>query len=152
MPRPIIVDSISAVMTKGLGEAYARVVLSAPRTRAAIIFLRGDLGSGKTTFARGFLKAFNIAPRGASPTFVLAKHYHLRRHRNGIRDIYHYDAYRLSSEKDLRALGFFSIAANPSAVILIEWPEKVAGRMLRPSGSVSFVYGDAPGRRLLSFS
>ena len=152
MPRPIIVDSMSAVMTRGLGKAYARAVLSAPRAQAAIIFLRGDLGSGKTTFVRGFLKAFGIAPHGASPTFVLAKHYHLRRRRNGIKHIYHYDAYRLSSAKDLRALGFSSAAADPSAVILIEWPEKVASRTLRSSGSVSFTYGDAPGRRLLSFS
>ena len=152
MKSSVTVFSSSSALTRRLGTAYAQNISAHARKRAAVIFLQGDLGSGKTTFVRGFLGAFGIIPRGASPTFVLMKHYPVRRRGKGMAHIYHYDAYRLSSVRDLDVLGFSVAAADPQAVILIEWPEKISSPALRPTGRIRFAYGALPDERLLSFS
>ncbi len=152
MKSSVTVSSSSSILTQRLGTAYAQHLAVRNRRGAIIIFLQGDLGSGKTTFVKGFLKAFGIAPRGASPTFVLMKHYPVRRRGAGVAHIYHYDAYRLSSAADLGVLGFFDAVRDPRAVILIEWPEKISSRALRPVHRIRFAYGALPHERLLSFS
>ena len=152
MKSSVTVLSPSSALTQRLGTAYARQLDAGNRDGAAVIFLQGDLGSGKTTFVKGFLKAFGIVPRGASPTFVLMKHYRVGRRGAGVAHIYHYDAYRLSSAADLGVLGFFDAVGDPRAVILIEWPEKISNRALRPMHRIRFAYGALPHERLLSFS
>ncbi|MFA6495413.1 MAG: tRNA (adenosine(37)-N6)-threonylcarbamoyltransferase complex ATPase subunit type 1 TsaE [Candidatus Paceibacterota bacterium] len=148
----VTVFSSSSTLTQRLGAVYAQHVVATQKKRPIIIFLQGDLGSGKTTFVRGFLKNFGVTPRGASPTFVLVKHYSIRRRGMRAKDIYHYDAYRLSSSRDLAVLGFADVAHNPEAIVLIEWPEKISGYGVRATYRVRFTYGDAPHERLLSFS
>ncbi len=152
MKPSIAVLSPSSALTKRLGGAYARLIASQSRHRAEIVFLQGDLGSGKTTFVKGFLKALGIVPRGASPTFVLMKHYPVSRRGSRIGHVYHYDAYRLSSVRDLDALGFFAASRDPRAVMLVEWPEKISSHAVRPTRRVRFAYGASPRQRLLSFS
>jgi tRNA threonylcarbamoyladenosine biosynthesis protein TsaE len=153
MKPPVVVFSPSSTFTKRVGVAYGQCVAAAVRKRPAIIFLQGDLGSGKTTFVKGFLKAFGVVPRGASPTFVLMKHYRVARRRgNAVTHLYHYDAYRLASAHDFEALGFRDAVADPRAIILIEWPEKISTPALRPTQRIRFSYGALPNERLLSFS
>jgi len=152
MKSSVTVFSPSSALTQRLGAAYAQGITAHTRRRAAIIFLQGDLGSGKTTFVKGFLKAFGIVSRGASPTFVLMKHYPVRRRGKGVTHIYHYDAYRLSSARDLDVLGFSDAMRDRRAVILIEWPEKISSRTIHPTGRIRFAYGALPDERLLSFS
>lgn len=141
------VQSVSAVITQRVGAQVARYIASLPLLKdgPVIVLLKGDLGAGKTTFVRGFLRFFGVRPYGASPTFVLMKHYK----RRAAPDIYHLDAYRLSSKKDLDVLGFQEILRQKNAVILIEWPEKIRGTRYPHTLSISFSYGKNEHERVI---
>ena len=97
----------------------------APRLRAGgVVALEGDLGAGKTQFARGLVAALGGDPRQVhSPTFVLLHEYALA----GGRRLFHLDAYRVGAD-DVEAIGFdeLLIAAAAGDVVAIEWPSRVA--------------------------
>jgi tRNA threonylcarbamoyladenosine biosynthesis protein TsaE len=120
---------------------------------ALVIALKGDLGAGKTTFVLGFLSHFGIKPQAASPTFVIMKKYapKLVRTKNKIEFIYHLDAYRLISKKDLIALEFDRILNNPKNIILIEWPEKIKGARFKNKISVNFYLAKNENERIIEF-
>jgi tRNA threonylcarbamoyladenosine biosynthesis protein TsaE len=106
--------------TEALGAALARTL--APATDGPrVIYLEGELGAGKTTLARGFLRALGVAGPVRSPTYTLVECYELDR-----LICVHLDLYRLSSAAELEALGVRELAA-PDHVWLIEWPERAAG-------------------------
>jgi len=81
-----------------------------------VITLKGDLGSGKTFFAKQIGKALGVEAEIDSPSFVLFKEYHCGRF-----PLYHLDLYRLKSEEELFDLGIFDMLE--SGITLIEWPE-----------------------------
>jgi tRNA threonylcarbamoyladenosine biosynthesis protein TsaE len=84
--------------------------------QALVFGLVGELGSGKTTFIKGFAKGLGIKKRLTSPTFVL-----LKKHKN----FYHIDCYRIKNPKDILDLDFLEIVSNPKNIIIIEWAERV---------------------------
>jgi len=100
-------------------EAYIQ-----KHTTPVLVTLQGELGSGKTVFTRGVLKAFDITPHGASPTFVLMKRYTPHRE-SVIANIIHIDAYRLDKESNVDAIGYNDLTKEHS-IILIEWPEHLS--------------------------
>ena len=81
------------------------------------IFLSGELGSGKTTFAKGFGLAFEITEEIMSPTFVILREYF------GKNTLYHYDFYRFDSAGDLNTINFFDRMGHPG-IKLVEWADK----------------------------
>jgi len=88
-----------------------------------VAFLHGDLGAGKTTFARAFLKALGVGERVKSPTYSLVEGYEL-----GERQAFHLDLYRIADPGELEWLGLDSLA-EPGAIVLVEWPERGAGAL-----------------------
>lgn len=96
-----------------------------------ILTLSGDLGSGKTFFAKQLGKALGVEAEIDSPSFVLFKEYHC-----GRIPLYHLDLYRLKSEEELFDLGIFDMLE--SGITLIEWPE-LAQRLL-PYVSYTLVF------------
>lgn len=84
-----------------------------------IIYLQGDLGSGKTTFARGLINKLGHSGKVKSPTFTLVESYDFE----GIR-LYHFDLYRLNDPLELEYIGVRELVGEPDVICLIEWPEK----------------------------
>ena len=116
--------------------------LAAVLRRGDVVALSGDLGAGKTSFARGVIHALGWYGEVPSPTYTLVQSYDPPDVRV---PVWHVDLYRLDSPDDADALGLF----ETDAALIIEWPERLAGRLppealhLTISGS-----GDAP--RLLT--
>lgn len=100
-----------AQATMAVGAAIARA-LPAP----CVIWLRGDLGAGKTTLARGAIQYFDPSARVKSPTYALMETYELESF-----TLHHLDLYRVRDPSELEPLGLREFADD---VLLIEWPEQ----------------------------
>jgi tRNA threonylcarbamoyl adenosine modification protein YjeE len=118
-------------------EAFgARLATSRPAGSAlATVHLFGDLGAGKTTLARGFLRACGVSGPVRSPTYTLVELYE-----TPTVSILHLDLYRLLEASELEALGLREWA-SPGHVWLIEWPERGQGRLPFPDLSVTLTGG-----------
>ena len=109
--------------TKKIAEKLAGVILSKHKTKyATVIGLIGELGSGKTTFAKGFAKGLGIKQIIQSPTFIIARQHSLEH--KIFKNFYHIDAYRVG-QKDLVALGWQEWINNPNDIILVEWADRI---------------------------
>ena len=93
----------------------------------AIIFLEGELGAGKTTFVRGFLRGLGFSGAVKSPTFTLIETYVLKN-----QSIIHMDLYRLKSVEELEALGFRDYFTEDN-IVLIEWASRVEKILPQPT-------------------
>ena len=82
--------------------------------------LAGDLGAGKTTFAKGIARGWGALDRVTSPSFVLVNEYR----RADSNRLYHFDAFRLGSTQEASALGLSEIF-NGSGPVMVEWPDRV---------------------------
>ena len=105
--------------------ALARA-LAAALHPGTTIHLSGDLGAGKTAFTRALLRALGHTGRARSPTFTLLEPYNLSRF-----DLYHFDFYRLSSERAWLDAGFDEYL-DGRGVVVIEWPEMAGDTLPLP--------------------
>jgi tRNA threonylcarbamoyladenosine biosynthesis protein TsaE len=120
-------------------EEGARVARARPSGAAcfAAIYLQGDLGAGKTTWARGFLAACGVRTAVRSPTYTLVELYDL-----GATTVVHLDLYRLRDETEFEPLGLRDWA-QAGYLWLIEWPERAAGQL--PAADLSVALHATPG-------
>ncbi len=120
--------------TMSLGFAVARL-----SETFNIIYLKGDLGAGKTTFSRGFLNAFGHFGVVKSPTYTLMETYQF-----DARTIHHLDLYRLNDPEELEFIGLRDLI-DSNAIFLVEWPGNGAGWLPEADLQISLVY-DANAR------
>ena len=112
--------------TLALGAAIARAL-----EPGLVLFLRGELGAGKTTLVRGVLRALGHRGPVKSPTYALVELYTVSR-----LDLHHFDFYRFQDPREWIDAGFRE-TFNGHNICLIEWPEKAAG--LLPPADVDIV-------------
>ena len=104
------------------------------------VWLRGDLGAGKTTLVRGLLRGMGYEGKVKSPTYTLVESYVI----SGLY-LYHFDLYRFTDPEEWDAAGFRDYF-NPQSACLVEWPEK-AGALLPPPDLEISLALDGAGRR-----
>lgn len=105
----------SADETAALAEKFASGLVG-----GEVILLSGDLGAGKTVFAKGVAKALGVTGEVKSPTFTLCCEY------DGRLRLVHIDAYRLKNGAEAEACGLNEKFGDKTAVCLIEWPSQIA--------------------------
>lgn len=104
-----------------------------------VVFLRGDLGAGKTSLVRGVLHALGYSGRVKSPTYALVEHYAV----SGL-NLRHFDLYRFRDASEWEAAGFRD-EFDGSNVCFVEWPEKAQG--LLPQEDITIVFDILPHGR-----
>ena len=100
----------------------------------AAIYLRGDLGAGKTALTRALLRAAGVTGRIKSPSYALLESYKV-----SSLYFYHIDFYRFNDSSEWQDAGFREIF-RPDAVVLIEWPEKAGDQLPPPDLMISLSY------------
>lgn len=105
-----------------------------------IVFLKGDLGAGKTFFTRAFLQALGVKGRIKSPTYTLSELYTV-----GELTYCHFDLYRFSHEEEWIEAGFEDVILTQANISLIEWPEKALHVLPKPDLEIELTY-HAEGR------
>jgi len=125
-----MIESVT-LPTEQATEAWASV-LAQQVAPGGILFLQGDLGAGKTTFARGFLRGLGFQGLVKSPTFTLVEEYPFTW---GF--VYHFDLYRLTDPKECEPIGIQEYFAG-NTIVLIEWPERGAFMLPQPDWVLNF--------------
>ncbi len=119
-----------------------------------ILLLKGELGSGKTTFVKGLAQALGIKEQVKSPTFVLMQVHRIRGQELGIRNLVHCDAYRIRNARALEDIGLTDWLGRPDTVVVIEWGERV--KTLAKKGlrvwNFDFHYGKNATSRVIQIS
>jgi tRNA threonylcarbamoyladenosine biosynthesis protein TsaE len=109
-----------------------------------LVFLHGDLGVGKTTLVRGYLRAAGYAGTVKSPTYNLVEEYAVAGQK-----VYHFDLYRLNGPEELEWIGIKDYF-NQACVCFVEWPDQGNGYLPKPDWVITLsVQGDG---RLVSMA
>jgi tRNA threonylcarbamoyladenosine biosynthesis protein TsaE len=106
-----------------------------------ILFLRGNLGAGKTTFARAMLGALGVGSRIKSPTYSLIESYTVHD-----LSIHHLDLYRIADPGELEWLGLPDLLQN-RFLLLVEWPERGETSLPKPDLTIALAHA-SQGRDL----
>lgn len=101
-----------------------------------VLYLQGDLGAGKTTFARGFVRGMGVSGTVRSPTYTLLEPYSA-----GELTVLHIDLYRVRCAEELENLGLRDWL-RPETVWLIEWPERGCGHLPLADLTLDFAVGE----------
>lgn len=125
----------------GVGAALAAVLRAGD-----VVKLSGGLGAGKTTLARGLLSALGLAEEAPSPTFAIVQPYAPPEVSLAVA---HVDLYRLDDAEEVEELGLEEYLAD--GALLIEWPERMGGRMW-PDALLVHIDFHAEGARRLTAS
>lgn len=118
------------------GEALGRTL-----PPGAVVLLEGDLGAGKTTFARAVARGLGVEEGATSPTYALVHRYRGRRG-----PVFHLDCYRLRTPDEAADLDWDGLLAEGDS-LLVEWPERAGSWVPPATHRFRFVHVADPGVR-----
>ncbi|MFH4354215.1 MAG: tRNA (adenosine(37)-N6)-threonylcarbamoyltransferase complex ATPase subunit type 1 TsaE [Neisseriaceae bacterium] len=124
------------VETRQLAQSFADVI-----GEPLLIFLKGDLGTGKTFWARSLIHSLGYSGSVKSPTYALLETYSTLK-----AVVNHFDLYRLADAREWYVLGFDEVVSS-KAINLVEWPERIAPLNLCPDVLCTLSY-ETRGRRI----
>jgi tRNA threonylcarbamoyladenosine biosynthesis protein TsaE len=129
-PTEIFLENEEATLAAGheLGMLFAQY------PESLCVYLKGNLGAGKTTLTRGILSAFGHKSAVKSPTYTLVETYHLAN-----RTLHHFDFYRLKDPEELEFMGIRDYFAQNN-ICLIEWPENGGDFIQKPDVIIQLEY------------
>ena len=107
--------SISSNDTSNFGSKFSNSI-----DYGSVIFLKGDLGSGKTTFCKGFASGLGFSDEILSPTYSILNEYRINS-----KNLYHFDLYRLKSINEFLEIGGIEYLNDKKSISLIEWPDLI---------------------------
>ena len=116
--------------TKDLAAEFAKILVEAKPT-GATVFLQGDLGAGKSTFARAMIRALGYQGAVRSPTYTLVERYP-----TVPIQCCHFDLYRMADPEELEFIGARDDLSEGN-LCLIEWPERGDGWLQKPDVEVA---------------
>ena len=128
--------------TKNLGQEIAKEILKRKDKSAFIVFLDGDLGTGKTTLVKEIIFALGIKEKVKSPTCTIIEPYELND-----KNIYHIDLYRINDPTELEIIGLREYLNESEAIIFIEWPEKSFGFLKKFDLKISLKHSSEKERK-----
>lgn len=111
-----------------------------------ILALRGEIGTGKTTFTKALAKALGVIETVSSPTFTIVKEY-----RSGRIPLFHFDAYRLSNEDEFYYIGAEEYMYG-DGITVIEWADIVIDALPKNTIIINIEYGNHEGERIFNFA
>ncbi len=143
--------------TKKIGKKIA-----AKLKGGEILALHGDLGAGKTVFAKGIIEGLGYKKNVNSPTFVLMKVYKLKirnlkleirggKNKSNVKYICHVDAYRIIDTSEIEDIGALEYFGKSDTVSIIEWPEKIKKMLPKNTIWVELNYGKKENERKIIF-
>ncbi len=128
--------------TKKLGQELAKEILKRKGEAAFIVFLDGDLGTGKTTLVKEIIFSLGVKEKVKSPTFTIIEPYELNNE-----NIYHIDLYRIIDPTELEIIGLREYLNESNAIIFIEWPEKSYGYLKKFDLKISLKHSSENERK-----
>ncbi len=134
--------SDSSAKTKKVGRVLGKKVLY--KKGVIFIALYGDLGSGKTTFLKGFAEGIEVKEEVTSPTFLIYKKYKAGKGK----DFYHFDAYRIKG-RDLSLLNFKE-KMESNSIIATEWSENIEEKIPKSALKIYFSFINPKKRKLIA--
>jgi len=131
------IESTNSDDTLRLGEEVGRNLRG-----GEVIELRGDLGSGKTTFVRGLARGMGSHDKVHSPSFTLSNEY-----KSGQLTLYHFDFYRLT-EPGIMRQEISEALTDPQGVVVVEWPDIIEDVLPAERLNIKLVPTSENGRKL----
>jgi len=130
--------SISSDYTFNFGSKFSNSI-----DYGSVIFLKGNLGSGKTTFCKGFASGLGFSDEILSPTYSILNEYKL----NG-KNLYHFDLYRLKSVNEFLEIGGIEYLNDKKSISLIEWPNIIKEIVSKNIIEIEFEYLSEKERKI----
>ncbi len=152
MPPVVLVDLAALQSFAWQCAARWRSRGAGPKNYARLMSLEGELGAGKTAFVKALAKALGCAAEPVSPTFVLHQAYNFRASAAGPAGVlHHWDVYRLKDPvRELPPLGFGDMLQEPSAIVCVEWGDRVRELFTVPYKKIVFTV-EPGGKRTISY-
>lgn len=136
------------VLAKSLAES---ILKEKPKKDALVIAFLGDLGTGKTTFIKSFIRTLGVKKRVTSPTFLISRRFGLPKASN-YENVFHVDAYRIAETKELKEVGIDKAIKDPNNIVLIEWADRVKNILPKGTIWIRFKHGEKEKQRHITIN